>query len=59
MTFVSILFVQLREAVKYSFFLDSYNASADSSQDISTDTGNVSIDVYIVHVPEKKILYSG
>ena len=31
---------QLREAVKYSFFLDSYNAS--DAENYTTDTGNVS-----------------
>ena len=31
---------QLREAVKYSFFLDSYNAS--DTENYTTDTGNVS-----------------
>lgn len=32
--------MQLREAVKYSFFLDSYNAS--DAENYTTDTGNVS-----------------
>ena len=31
---------QLQEAVKYSFFLDSYNAS--DTKNYTTDTGNVS-----------------
>ena len=38
----SLSCTQLRDAVKYSFFLDSYNASA-TPQDDSTDTGSVCV----------------
>ena len=41
MALSSFPFTQLREAVKYSFFLDSYNASATGES--ATDTGSVSI----------------
>lgn len=37
---MTFYFVQLREAVRYSFFLDSYGNSANVD-DTSTDTGDV------------------
>ena len=46
--------VQLREAVKYSFFLDSYNASA--TENYTTDTGSVSRYIHIVYIMYQSIL---
>ena len=56
-TVCNVFSVQLTEALKYSFFLDSYNASANST-DNSTDTGNVCTSACMYMYSVLKFVYS-